>query len=230
MIKISGVTKLYNRDSNPALRNINLSIDAGDFVSIVGQSGTGKTTLVRLIIAEEKPTRGSIHIGDWDITNINSSSIPYLRRQIGVVFQDFRLLDKKTVYENVAFALEVAGEKYHKIRNVVPQVLEVVGLAHKASSYPYQLSGGEQQRTAIARSLAHAPKILVADEPTGNLDSINGRMIMEMLADFHKKDGKTMIVVTHDPKIADYADEIVHIQDGKIIENEQNGKKYLWKR
>ena len=224
MIKISGVTKLYNRSSAPALRNINLTIGAGDFVSIVGQSGTGKTTLVRLIIAEEKPTRGSISIGDWDITNISSSSVPYLRRQIGVVFQDFRLLDKKTVYENVAFALEVAGEKYSRIRNVVPQVLEVVGLSHKAESYPFQLSGGEQQRTAIARSLAHAPKIMVADEPTGNLDSINTEEVVEILKKINEF-GTTVVLVTHNRDVVNHLRRrVITLDDGEIISDEAKGK------
>ena len=224
MIKISGVTKLYNRSSVPALRNINLTVEAGDFVSIVGQSGTGKTTLVRLIIAEEKPTRGNISIGDWDITNIRSSSIPYLRRQIGVVFQDFRLLNKKTVYENVAFALEVAGERYSRIRNIVPQVLEVVGLSHKANSYPFQLSGGEQQRTAIARSLAHAPKIMVADEPTGNLDSINTEEVVEILKKINEF-GTTVLLVTHNRDVVNHLRRrVITLNDGEIVSDEAKGK------
>ena len=163
------------------MRHLNLRINAGEFVSIVGQSGTGKTTLVKMLIAEERPNKGTIEIGGWDITNISPDDVPYLRRQIGVVFQDFKLLPKRTVYENIAFALEVAGEPKHRIHQVVPQVLEIVNLAHKADSYPFQLSGGEQQRTAIARSLVHRPKIIVADEPTGNLDSINAAEIVAIL-------------------------------------------------
>jgi cell division transport system ATP-binding protein len=224
MIKIEGVTKLYNRNSDPALRNVNLTIEAGDFVSIVGQSGTGKTTLVRLIIAEEKPTRGSIHIGDWNITNINSNAVPYLRRQIGVVFQDFRLLNKKTVYENVAFALEVAGEKHGRIKSVVPQVLEVVGLSHKAESYPHQLSGGEQQRTAIARSLAHAPKIMVADEPTGNLDSINTEEVIGILKKINEF-GTTVVLVTHNRDVVNHLRRrVITLDNGEIVSDEAKGK------
>ncbi len=224
MIKISGVTKLYNKSSNPALRNVNLSIEAGDFVSIVGQSGTGKTTLVKLIIAEERPTRGTIHIGDWDITNISFSAIPYLRRQIGVVFQDFRLLPKKTVYENVAFALEVAGYRRSQIHKVVPQVLDVVGLSHKIASYPNQLSGGEQQRTAIARSLAHAPKIIVADEPTGNLDSINTAEIINILKKINEF-GTTILLVTHNRDVVNHLRRrVISLHDGEIISDEEKGK------
>ena len=224
MIKISGVTKLYNKSSNPALRNVNLSIEAGDFVSIVGQSGTGKTTLVKLIIAEERPTRGTIHIGDWDITNISFSAIPYLRRQIGVVFQDFRLLPKKTVYENVAFALEVAGYRRSQIHKVVPQVLDVGGLSHKIASYPNQLSGGEQQRTAIARSLAHAPKIIVADEPTGNLDSINTAEIINILKKINEF-GTTILLVTHNRDVVNHLRRrVISLHDGEIISDEEKGK------
>ncbi|PIT87113.1 MAG: cell division ATP-binding protein FtsE [Candidatus Magasanikbacteria bacterium CG10_big_fil_rev_8_21_14_0_10_40_10] len=224
MIRISEVTKIYTHKAPPALRNINLFIDAGEFVSIVGQSGTGKTTLVKLIIAEEKPTRGTIDIGDCDITKISASAVPFLRRQIGVVFQDFRLLPKKTVHENVSFALEVAGEKQSRIRKVVPQVLEVVGLSAKATSYPYQLSGGEQQRAAIARALAHAPKILVADEPTGNLDTINTHEVIEILKKINEF-GTTILLVTHNRETVNHLRRrVVTLQDGEIASDEKVGK------
>ena len=224
MIKINSVTKIYSNYAPPALRNVNLSIEAGDFVSIVGQSGTGKTTLVKLIIAEEKPTRGSIEIGGWEITKINSGAIPYLRRQIGVVFQDFKLLPKKTVYENVAFALEVAGERNNRIKKVVPQVLDVVGLSPKTNSYPYQLSGGEQQRASIARSLVHRPKIMVADEPTGNLDAINAAEVIEILKKINEF-GTTVLLVTHNREIVNHLRRrVITLDGGEIVNDEKNGK------
>ena len=223
MITITGVTKIYPTGT-PALRNLNLHINAGDFVSIVGQSGTGKTTLVKMLIAEERPNKGTIQIGDWDITKISSSDIPYLRRQIGVVFQDYKLLPKRTVYENIAFALEVAGEQRHRIHQVVPQVLEIVNLAHKGDSYPFQLSGGEQQRTAIARSLVHRPKIIVADEPTGNLDSINAAEIVSILKKINEF-GTTIILVTHNREIVNHLRRrVITLHGGEIINDENEGK------
>ena len=223
MIKITGVTKIYPTGT-PALRHLNLHINAGEFVSIVGQSGTGKTTLVKMLIAEERPNKGTIEIGGWDITRINSNDVPYLRRQIGVVFQDFKLLPKRTVYENIAFALEVAGEHRRRIHQVVPQVLEIVNLAHKADSYPFQLSGGEQQRTAIARSLVHRPKIIVADEPTGNLDSINAAEIVSILKKINEF-GTTIILVTHNREIVNHLRRrVITLHGGEIINDENEGK------
>jgi len=171
MITFTSISKTYPPDVR-ALDGVSFHIEPGEFVSIVGQSGTGKTTLVRLLIAEERPSGGNIVIGGWDITNIRPSEIPLLRRQIGMVFQDFKLLSKKTVAENIAFALEVSGVSNKQIRSIVPQVLKIVGLGSKAQRFPRQLSGGEQQRVAIARALVHRPKILLADEPTGNLDTL----------------------------------------------------------
>jgi len=223
MIKLDGVSKIYTTES-VGVRNISLHIDAGEFVSIVGQSGTGKTTLVRLLIAEEKPTKGKITIGDWDITQIASGEIPYLRRQIGVIFQDFKLLPKKTVYENVAFALEVAGEKSHRIDTIVPQVLDVVGLGSKMERYPHQLSGGEQQRVAIARSLVHRPKIIIADEPTGNLDSINTIEIIEILKKINEF-GTTILLATHNREIVnELRRRVITLRQGEIISDEKEGK------
>jgi len=223
MIKLHGVSKIYPTET-VALRNLNLHIDAGEFVSIVGQSGTGKTTLVKLLIAEEKPTRGKIEIGDWNITHIGSREIPYLRRQIGIVFQDFKLLPKKTVYENTAFALEVAGEPARRIHTVVPQVLEIVGLHGKADRYPYQLSGGEQQRVAIARALVHRHKIIVADEPTGNLDSINTEEVVNILKKINEF-GTTVLLVTHNREIVNHLRRrVITIHNGEIISDEVEGK------
>ncbi|HRY36977.1 MAG TPA: cell division ATP-binding protein FtsE [Candidatus Magasanikbacteria bacterium] len=223
MIKLEGVTKIYSTDSI-GLRNINLHIKAGEFVSIVGQSGTGKTTLVRLLIAEERPTKGKIVIGDWDVTEIPSGEIPYLRRQIGVIFQDFKLLPKKTVYENVSFALEVAGEKSEHIKKIVPQVLDVVGLGEKMWRYPKQLSGGEQQRVAIARSLVHRPKIIIADEPTGNLDSLNTVEIIEILKKINEF-GTTILLATHNREIVnELRRRVITLRGGEIVSDEESGK------
>jgi len=226
MIKIQGVTKVYTANSI-ALRDISVNIAAGEFVSVIGQSGSGKTTLAKLLIAEERPTRGSIHIGDWNVTNISPNEIPYLRRQIGVIFQDYKLLPKKTIYENVAFALEVAGENGHRIDQVVPQLLEIVGLAKKHDRYPFQLSGGEQQRVAIARSLAHRPKIIVADEPTGNLDTINTEEIIQILKKINEF-GTTIILLTHNREVVNsLRRRVITLHGGEIILDQSEGKYVL---
>lgn len=223
MIKLTGVTKQYTKDS-VGLKDVHLFIDAGEFVSVVGQSGTGKTTLVKLLIAEEKPSKGKIEIGGWDITKIPQRDIPLLRRQIGVIFQDFKLLSKKTVAENVEFAMQVAGESRWRIRTVVPRVLEIVGLEHKMNRYPNQLSGGEQQRVAIARSLVHRPKILVADEPTGNLDAVNTQEIIEMLKKINEF-GTTILLVTHNKDVVNQLRKrVITLHDGSIISDENVGK------
>lgn len=223
MIHLKGVSKQYTKDS-VGLDNVDLHIEPGEFVSVVGQSGTGKTTLVKLLIAEEKPTEGSIEIGGWDITDIPYNNIPFLRRQIGVVFQDFKLLSKKTVEENVAFALQVAGTPRHRIEDVVPKVLDIVGLQNKKDRYPHQLSGGEQQRVVIARSLVHRPKILIGDEPTGNLDSINTQEIIEILKKINEF-GTTIMLVTHNRDIVNQLRKrVITIYDGKIIADEKEGR------
>lgn len=226
MIKFRDVTKIY-LPNTVALQDINLEITAGEFVSIVGQSGTGKTTLIKLLTAEEKPTEGKIIIGDWDITKIRPSEIPTLRRQIGVIFQDFKLLPKKTVFENVAFALEVCGTRPGRIRSIVPQVLRIVGLEEKVDRYPRQLSGGEQQRVAIARALIHRPKILVADEPTGNLDSINAREIADLLLKINEF-GTTVLLVSHNRELINSLHKrVVTLDQGMIISDQEVGKYVL---
>src|SRR3989338_5347034 len=223
MITLKGITKQYSKEST-ALHDIHLHIDAGEFVSIVGQSGSGKTTLVKLLIAEERPSKGAITIGGWDITRIPYDDIPHLRRQIGVIFQDFKLLAKKTVEENVAFALQVAGEASSRIREVVPRVLDIVGLGHKLDRYPYQISGGEQQRVVIARSLVHRPKILVADEPTGNLDSLNTLEIIDILKKINEF-GTTVVLVTHNRDVVNLLKRrVITLHEGQVIADEAVGK------
>lgn len=226
MIKCRNVSKTYPPDV-VALKDVNLHIKPGEFVSIVGQSGSGKTTLVRLIIAEEPPSKGRVIIGDWDITNIKHSEIPILRRQIGVVYQDFKLLPRKTIFENVAFAMEVAGASLKKIKTIVPQVLKIVGLENKRDRFPKQLSGGEQQRAVIARALAHRPKILVADEPTGNLDSINAQEIINLLKKINEF-GTTVVLVTHNREIVNtLRKRVITIDHGMIISDQELGRYIL---
>lgn len=223
MIHFKSVTKQYPPDVN-ALNKLNLHIKPGEFVSIVGTSGAGKSTVVKLLIAEERPTTGSIVIGGWDISDIKEHEVPMLRRQIGVIFQDFKLLARKTIYENTAFALEVVGAIPSVIKKMVPQVLEIVGLAGKMTRYPHQLSGGEQQRAVIARALVHKPKILVADEPTGNLDAVNAFDVVEILKrvnDF----GTTVVLVTHDKDIVNkLRKRVVTLHEGSVRADQESGK------
>lgn len=226
MIKLHSVEKKYHHDIH-ALKGINLHIKPGEFVFLVGTSGSGKTTLVKTMIGEEKIDTGKIIIGGWDITNIGQREIPVLRRQIGVIFQDFKLLPKKTLYENVTFAMQVCGVSREKIRNIVPQVMRIVGLEQKMHRYPQEVSGGEQQRTAIARALVHRPKILLADEPTGNLDSINASEIMELLSRINKF-GTTVLLVTHNKEIVNKMKRrVITIDNGAIISDQAVGKYIL---
>lgn len=226
MIRFKNVTKTYPPDV-VGLKNVNLHIRPGEFVSVVGQSGTGKTTLAKLLISEERPTKGQIVIGGWDISAIKPSEIPLLRRQIGVVFQDFKLLPKKTVYENVAFALEVCGASAKKIKSIVPQALKIVGLLDKTDRYPRQISGGEQQRVVIARALVHRPKIIVADEPTGNLDSLNTREIIDLLKKINEF-GTTVVLVTHNREVVNELHRrVITIDKGMIVSDQEEGKYVL---
>lgn len=223
MIRLKNVAKIYPPNI-VGLEGVSLHIQPGEFVSVVGQSGTGKSTLAKLLFAEERPSRGQIEIGGWDISKIKERDIPILRRQLGVVFQDFKLLPKKTVYENVAFALQVAGERPRRIRDVVPRVLKIVNLDQKAGRYPTQLSGGEQQRVAIARSLVHQPKVLVADEPTGNLDAINARDIIDLLQRINEF-GTTVLLVTHNREVVNRAKKrVITIDEGVIVSDIEQGR------
>jgi cell division transport system ATP-binding protein len=225
MINLKNITKTYPGGTT-ALKNVTLRIEPGEFVSIVGQSGTGKTTLVKLITAEEHPTRGKVVIGGWDISDIHPHDIPLLRRQIGMVFQDFKLLPKKTVAENVAFALEVSGATGSDISRIVPQLLTIVGLGEKKNRFPRQLSGGEQQRVAIARALVHRPKILIADEPTGNLDAINAHDIIGLLEKINEF-GTTVVLVTHNKDVVNTLRRRVVTLDAGHVVSDQEGGTYI---
>jgi cell division transport system ATP-binding protein len=225
MINLQGVSKSYSK--NKVLDNVNLKVSAGEFVSIVGQSGAGKTTIVRILIGEERVDNGKVLVGDWDITRISQREIPFLRRQIGVIFQDFKLLPKKTLAENISFALEVSGGSREKIKKIVPSVLRIVGLDGKGKRYPHEVSGGEKQRAAIARALVHQPKILLADEPTGNLDAINAAEIIELLLRINRF-GTTVILVTHNKEIVNRLDRrVVTVDQGRIISDQEHGKYLL---
>jgi cell division transport system ATP-binding protein len=226
MIKFINVTKYYSKDVK-ALKNINLHIKPGEFVSIVGQSGTGKTTLVKTLIGEEGVNEGQVIIGGWDITNIGQREIPTLRRQIGVIFQDFKLLPKKTLFENVAFAMQVCGGSSSKIKKIVPHVMKIVGLDQKMHRYPMEVSGGEVQRAAIARALVHRPKILLADEPTGNLDTLNANEIIDLLLRINKF-GTTVLLVTHNKDIVNRLERrVITIDNGMVVSDQEVGKYLL---
>lgn len=226
MIHLKNIYKTYGYNAE-VLKGVTLDINPGEFVSIVGQSGAGKTTLVKVLIGEEKVSEGSVEIGGWDITNLTKREVPFLRRQIGVIFQDFKLLPKKTIAENIAFALEVSGGSSAKIKRTVPSVLKIVGLENKADRYPSEISGGEAQRVAIARALVHQPKVLLADEPTGNLDTINADEIIDLLLRINHF-GTTVILVTHNREIVNRLKRrVVAMESGLIISDQKNGKYVL---
>ena len=220
MIEISNVSKTYET-GNRAIKDVSLTINDGEFVFIVGRSGSGKSTLMKLLLKELEPTKGRIVVNDMDLGRMPGRYIPKYRRRLGVVFQDFRLLKDRTVFENVAFAQRVIGVPARVIRETVPEMLRLVGLSSKYKAYPRQLSGGEQQRVAIARAVVNEPAILLADEPTGNLDSRTTAEIMKMITGFARKYEQTIILVTHDPGMSRYADRIVTLVDGNIIGDER---------
>ena len=225
MITLKNVTKIYAKDA-VVLKDVSFVIKPGEFVSVVGQSGTGKTTIIKLLIAEERPSEGQIEIGGWDITRIRDGEVPSLRRQVGVVFQDLKLLPNMTAYENVAFALQVVGASPHRISEVVPQVLKIVGLEDKAHRYPIQLSGGEQQRVVIARALVHRPKIFLADEPTGNLDILNTAEIIDILTKINSF-GTTVMLMTHNREVVNQLCRRVITLDNGVVISDKNKGKYI---
>lgn len=225
MIVLENVSKSYS-EGLPALENINLHIEKGEFVFIVGDSGAGKSTLMKLMMKELDPTEGKIYINGKFINNLRRSKIPQLRRDVGVVFQDFRLLKDRNIYDNVAFALKVVEEPARVIKKKVPAMLALVGLAEKYRSYPEELSGGEAQRVALARALVNNPPILLADEPTGNLDPHNSWEIMKLLEEINKR-GTTVVVVTHNHEIVNALNKrVITISKGVIISDEKGGYKY----
>ncbi len=222
MIRFDNVTKYYG--NNKALNNINLHINHGEFISVVGMSGAGKSTLMKLLIGEEELDDGRILIDEIDMTRVKKSDLPYLRRKIGMVFQDIKLLPRRTAFENVAFAMEVSGHRKDKINKDVPKILELVGLLHKKDSFPHEMSGGERQRVAIARSLAHRPVLLLADEPTGNLDEVNASEVLDLLLKINKL-GTTVLLATHAAELVNkIAKRVITIEGGQITLEQQKGK------
>ena len=218
MIEFRNVSKVYNNGTE-ALHNINLKVEKGEFVFIVGSSGAGKSTFLKLITCEERPNEGQVLIDGQDISHIRKGKIPYVRRKMGLVFQDFRLLKDRNIYENIAFALRVTETPTRVIKKKVPAALSLVGLAQKYKSFPKELSGGEQQRVAIARAIVNNPKLLLADEPTGALDSKSGAQVMELFQKLNDE-GVTVLMITHDPDIASHAKRVVMIRDGELREKE----------
>ncbi len=222
MIEFKNVSKTYD-NKKYVLKNVDLKIDDGEFVFIVGPSGSGKTTLTKLLLREEKVTEGRIVINGFRLDKMRNGKVPYLRRTMGVVFQDFRLFPKKTVYENVAFAMQVIGASSSTIKKRVPFFLDIVGLGDKMKSFPSQLSGGEQQRVALARAVVNNPGIIIADEPTGNIDPLMSIEIMDLLIKLNQKLGKTIIVVTHEQNLVDhYKKRVITIKDG-CVEHDRIG-------
>ncbi len=223
MVFFKGVTKVYEKTDTTALKNVNFYIDKGEFVFIIGSSGAGKSTLTKLILGEEAPTEGEIIINNIDVGSLRHKDIPYYRRGLGMVFQDFRLLNGKNVYDNVAFAMQIRNASSKEIRRVVPNVLSMVGLSHKAKAMPFELSGGEQQRVALARAMVNDPAVLIADEPTGNLDPVTADEIMQILDDINKR-GTTIIVVSHAKDIVDKMKKrVIELESGSMIRDEERG-------
>lgn len=223
MIRFENVSKVYARGARPALDEISVEIERGEFVFLVGASGSGKSTFMRLITREERPTSGTVFALGRDLSQVSNWKVPKLRRQMGAVFQDFRLLPNKTVYENVAIALQVIGKPRHHIQTNVPEVLELVGLEGKEKRMPHELSGGEQQRVAIARAFVNRPAVLLADEPTGNLDPKTSVGIMRLL-DRINRTGTTIVMATHDDEIVDQMRKrVIELMDGVVIRDQDRG-------
>lgn len=229
MIEFNNVTKTY-KNGTEALKDVNLKIDKGEFVFVVGPSGAGKSTFIKLLLREEVPTKGHIEVNGYDLKKIKRRHIPQFRRSLGVVFQDFRLIPKMTVYDNVAFALRVTNVANRSIRQRVPYILNLVGLAHKARSYPEQLSGGEQQRVALARALVNNPSLLIADEPTGNVDPEMSMEIVELLSEINKC-GTTVVMVTHEHDLVHKFDRrVITINHGNIVSDANSADWEVFRR
>ncbi len=223
MIRFEHVTKLYPNQTRPALDDVTLEIGSGEFVFLVGLSGSGKSTFLRLVLREEPASKGRVHVLGKDLSRLSTWKVPALRRQVGTVFQDFRLLPTKTVEQNVAFALEVIGRSRHQIAQIVPEVLELVGLSGKEDRLPDELSGGEQQRVAIARAFVNRPAILIADEPTGNLDPATSVGIMKLL-DRINRTGTTVVMATHDDDIVDQMRKrVIELEAGRVVRDQTRG-------
>jgi cell division transport system ATP-binding protein len=223
VIRLENVTKHYPTQTRPALADVSLDIDKGEFVFVVGSSGSGKSTLLRLLLREDRPTSGTIWVAGKDVGRLSNWKVPALRRQIGTVFQDFRLLPNKTVAQNVAFALEVIGRPRSMAKRLVPEVLDLVGLAGKEERFPDQLSGGEQQRVAVARAMVNHPMLLVADEPTGNLDPTTSVGIMKLL-DRINRSGTTVLMATHDASIVDQMRKrVIELEHGTVVRDQARG-------
>lgn len=223
MVVFQNVSKVYNEGS-VALDSVSFSVKPNEFVSVVGKNGAGKSTIIKLLVGEEKPSKGRVFFGAYEVNKLKPHELPNLRRSVGIVFQDFRLLPTKNVYENVAFALEVEGRTQANIDELVPQVLDMVGLAHRANNFPHELSGGEKQRTAIARALVHRPALLVADEPTGNLDPINSAEIIKLILKINEL-GTTVMLVTHNREVVNHLRRrVITLDNGKIIRDEEQGR------
>lgn len=226
MITFKGVSKTYSTQS-PALDDVDFNIEPGEFVSLAGRSGSGKSTIIKLLIGEEKPSKGRVFFGQYEVNKLKDVELPAFRRHIGVVFQDFRLLSTKNAYENVAFALEVAGRPQREIAELVPQVLDMVGLADRMKNFPHELSGGEQQRVALARALIHRPEVIIADEPTGNLDPFHTFEIIKLLEKINHL-GTTILLATHDREVINNLEKrVITLDKGHIVRDEKKGKYML---
>lgn len=216
MIRFIDVYKEYDNGTK-ALKGIDLRIDDGEFVFLVGPSGSGKSTIIKLITGEIALTQGKLMVNGYSLNNISPRQVPLMRRTLGIIFQDFRLIDKKTVYENLAFAMRAIGASSRDLKRRIPYVLQLVGLDQKADRYPGQLSGGEQQRVAVARAFAHRPKVLFADEPTGALDTNTGLQVVKIFRDLCAQEGVTVVMTTHDPNLMEIGDAVYELEDGELV-------------
>lgn len=226
MIAFQHVSKAFNSHAT-AIEDVSFQVKPGEFVSVVGRSGAGKSTVIKLLIGEERPTKGRVFFGQYEVNKLKDKELPSFRRHIGVIFQDFRLLPTKTAYENVAFALEVSGRPHRDITDLVPQVLDMVGLGDHMQNFPHELSGGEKQRVAIARAMVHRPEVVIADEPTGNLDLFHTWEIINLLQKINKL-GTTVVLATHDNEIVNKLEKrVITLDHGRLVRDEEKGKYIL---